>query len=122
MYIKTHIKNFVDSQKVNNISARKNTKTIGCFIHDERKKNKIPEPPYESEKYEILYLIIEGKIEGKRSVGRPQTSWTKDLRRWIRYNSLDNGRHVDLHPLQRRRHLKKKTFSRKRIYWFFNEN
>lgn len=34
-------------------------------------------------KYEILRLIIEGKIKGKRSIGRRQNSWLKDMRRWF---------------------------------------
>ena len=31
-------------------------------------------------RYEILHLIIEGKIEGRRTVSRRQNSWLKDLR------------------------------------------
>lgn len=41
------------------------------------------------DKYEILRLIIEGKIEGKRSIGRRQNSWLKDLRRWLNCTSGD---------------------------------
>lgn len=41
------------------------------------------------DKYRILKLIMEGKIAGKRSVGRRQNSWTKDLRRWLGCSSLD---------------------------------
>ena len=40
-------------------------------------------------RYEILRLIIEGKIEGKRSVGRRQNSWLKDLRRWYGRTSTE---------------------------------
>ena len=29
------------------------------------------------------YEIIEGKIQGKRSVGRHQNSWLKALSRWL---------------------------------------
>jgi len=35
------------------------------------------------DKYEILRLIMEGKVQEKRSVGRHQNSWLKDLRRWF---------------------------------------
>lgn len=41
------------------------------------------------ERYEILRLIIEGKIEGRRSVGRRQNSWLRDLRRWFVQTSID---------------------------------
>lgn len=40
-------------------------------------------------KYEILRLIIEGKIQGKRSVGRRKNSWLKDIRRWLGCKSID---------------------------------
>lgn len=41
------------------------------------------------EKYELLRLIIEGKIQGKRSIGRRQNSWLKDIRRWFDCSSID---------------------------------
>lgn len=41
------------------------------------------------EKYELLRLIIEGKIIGIRSVGRRQNYWLKDLRRWFGCTSVD---------------------------------
>ena len=41
------------------------------------------------EKYEILRLILEGNIVGKRSIGRRQNSWLKDLRRWCGCSSAD---------------------------------
>ena len=34
------------------------------------------------QRYQILQLIIQGKIQGKRSVGRRKNSWLKDIRRW----------------------------------------
>lgn len=41
------------------------------------------------DRYHVLRLIIEGKIEGKRSVGRRQNSWLKDLRRWFGRTSME---------------------------------
>ena len=41
------------------------------------------------EKYELLRLIIEGKVQGKRSIGRRQNSWLKDIQRWFGCSSLD---------------------------------
>lgn len=46
------------------------------------------------EKYGLLRVIIEGRIVGKRSVGRRQNSWLKDLRRWLGCSSLDILRNV----------------------------
>ena len=35
-----------------------------------------------NEKYSLLKLIIEGKIEGRRGPGRRRISWLKNLRQW----------------------------------------
>ena len=35
------------------------------------------------QKYRILQLILEGKICGKRSRGRPRTNWMQNLRQWF---------------------------------------
>lgn len=40
-------------------------------------------------KYEILRLIIQGKISGKRSIGRRRISWMKNLRQWFSCTSTD---------------------------------
>ncbi|CAG9839938.1 unnamed protein product, partial [Diabrotica balteata] len=48
-------------------------------------------------RYKILQLILKGKIEGRRSVGRKQVSWLKNIREWTiipycrRPRSLRNG-------------------------------
>ena len=35
-----------------------------------------------NEKYQLLQLIIEGKIEGKRGLGRKKMSWLRNIRQW----------------------------------------
>lgn len=40
------------------------------------------------EKYQLLQLIVQGKIVGKRSIGRRRNSWMKNLREW--YNCSNN--------------------------------
>uniref|UniRef100_A0A8D8UV16 Craniofacial development protein 2 n=2 Tax=Cacopsylla melanoneura TaxID=428564 RepID=A0A8D8UV16_9HEMI len=40
-------------------------------------------------RYEILHLIIQGKIMGTRSVGRRRISWLKNLREWFNMSSAD---------------------------------
>lgn len=37
-------------------------------------------------KYRLLHLIIQGKIEGKRGPGRRQLSWMKNIRDWTHMN------------------------------------
>lgn len=37
-----------------------------------------------TEKYSTFQLILRGKINGKRSVGRRKLSWESDLRRWFK--------------------------------------
>lgn len=34
------------------------------------------------EKYEVLQLILQGKIEGRRGIGRKQYSWLRNIRNW----------------------------------------
>ena len=35
-----------------------------------------------NEKYQLIQLILQGKIEGSRSQGRRRTSWLKNIRQW----------------------------------------
>ena len=39
------------------------------------------------EKYELPILILQGKIAGKRGVGRRRISWLKNLRQWFNTNT-----------------------------------
>uniref|UniRef100_A0A8D9EXQ6 Uncharacterized protein n=1 Tax=Cacopsylla melanoneura TaxID=428564 RepID=A0A8D9EXQ6_9HEMI len=65
-------------------------------------------------KYEILHLIIQGKIVGKRSVGRRRISWLRN--EWFNCSSCDlfwfdckqsSTCHDDGQPPRWRRHMKK---------------
>jgi len=40
------------------------------------------------EKYNLLNLIILGKIVGKKSRGRPQISWLDNLRKWFNTSTM----------------------------------
>ena len=35
-----------------------------------------------NEKYHVLQLIVKGKIEGKRGLGRKKLSWLRNIRNW----------------------------------------
>ena len=35
-----------------------------------------------NEKYRFLQLMIKGKIEGKRGIGRKKMSWLRNIRQW----------------------------------------
>lgn len=37
---------------------------------------------YRGEKYQLLRLLMEGKIEGRRGLGRRKCSWLKNIREW----------------------------------------
>ena len=39
-------------------------------------------------KYELLRLIIQGKMEGKRGPGRRKISWMKNIRLWTGIDSV----------------------------------
>lgn len=40
-------------------------------------------------RYKLLQLIIQGKIIGKRSIGRRRMSWLRNLREWFNCTSND---------------------------------
>jgi hypothetical protein len=40
------------------------------------------------EKYELLRIIMQGRIQGRRSIGRRRISWLKNLREWFNCSSL----------------------------------
>ena len=40
------------------------------------------------ERFNLLRLIIEGKIEGRRGVGRRQMSWLRNIRDWTGTNKV----------------------------------
>jgi len=35
-----------------------------------------------NERYQFLQLMVEGKIEGKRGIGKKKMSWLRNVRRW----------------------------------------
>lgn len=47
-----------------------------------------------SPKYQLLQLIVEGKIEGRRGVGRKQMSWLRNLREWTGLRTIGDLIHT----------------------------
>lgn len=41
------------------------------------------------EKYELLQLIMMGKVAGKRRVGRRKKSWLRNIREWTNISSVE---------------------------------
>ncbi|KAF6202919.1 hypothetical protein GE061_003326 [Apolygus lucorum] len=37
---------------------------------------------FRGDRYAFQRLVLEGKIEGRRGIGRKQLSWLRDIRRW----------------------------------------
>jgi hypothetical protein len=64
------------------------------------------------EKYQVLQLIIQGKICGKRSKGRPRTSWLQNLRELFQLELL---KHVS-----RNSRVRVKYMFIQNIYPFYN--
>lgn len=56
-----------------------------CEIIDTIKKRKLQYLGHimRGQKYTLLQLIVQGKISGKRSIGRRRVSWLKNLREWF---------------------------------------
>ena len=44
-----------------------------------------------NQKYQILQLILQGQIEGRRGMGRKQASWLRNIRQWT---GIKNVRHL----------------------------
>jgi ribosomal 50S subunit-associated protein YjgA (DUF615 family) len=47
-----------------------------------------------TEKYSLLQLIIQDKIAGRRSRGKPQISWMDNLRKWFNTSTISLFRTV----------------------------
>lgn len=78
------------TQKVSNEKIlEKMNKSLEILSTIKRRKLQYLGHIMRGEKYELLRVIIEGRIAGRRSVGRRQNSWLKDLRRWLGCSSLD---------------------------------
>jgi len=45
-------------------------------------------------KYELLQLIVQGKIEGRRGVGRKQLSWLRNIRNWTGIRTAGDLIHI----------------------------
>lgn len=49
---------------------------------------------FRNDKYGLLQLIMEGKIEGRRGLGRKKKSWLKNLREWFQIPEASNIIHA----------------------------
>ena len=77
-------------QRVTNVKVlRRMQKEAELLNTIERRKLQYLGHILRGEKYGILHLILQGKIDGRRSIGRRQNSWLKDLRRWLGCTSFD---------------------------------
>lgn len=90
MYLYRRILKIPWVQKATNVEVlNRMGKPLELLLTVRERKTKYIGHVMRGEKYELLRLIIEGKIQGKRSVGRRQNSWLKDLRRWFNCTSAD---------------------------------
>ena len=63
-------------------------KGVGSALRDHALEARWQGHVIRNEKYRLLQLVMEGKIEGKRGQGRRKTSWLKNLRDWFDVDSL----------------------------------
>lgn len=47
-----------------------------------------------NEKYQFLQLVIEGKIEGRRGIGRKKMSWLRNIRQWTGLHDVQSLIHI----------------------------
>lgn len=61
-----------------------------CEIINTMKKRKLQYLGHimRGQKYTLLQLIVQGKISGKRSIGRRRVSWLKNLRDWFNCSNV----------------------------------
>lgn len=45
-------------------------------------------------KYKFLQLLIEGKVEGMRGIGRKKMAWLRSIRQWTRPHDLQSLMHT----------------------------
>lgn len=45
-------------------------------------------------KYQLLQLMLQGRIEGRRSVGRQRSTWLSNLREWLNLSTVEIFRGV----------------------------
>jgi hypothetical protein len=47
-----------------------------------------------SERYYFLQLLIEGRIEGRRGIGRKKMSWLRNIRQWTGLHDIQSLIHT----------------------------
>ncbi|KAF6217287.1 hypothetical protein GE061_001641 [Apolygus lucorum] len=90
MYIYRCILRISWMDRVTNVEVlRRVGKSVELLLTVKERKTQYNGHVMRGDRYELLRLIIEGKIEGRRSVGRRKNSWLKDLRRWFGFTSVE---------------------------------
>lgn len=46
------------------------------------------------ERYQLLQVVMMGKVEGKRAVGRRRTSWLSNIRKWTSIAGVEDLFHL----------------------------
>lgn len=70
--------------KVTNVEVlQKMNKTVEIMFTIQKQKLQFLGHILRNNKYEFLQLILQGKIQGKRGVGRRRISWLRNLREWF---------------------------------------
>ncbi|CAH2232884.1 jg1204 [Pararge aegeria aegeria] len=68
------------TQKVSNVRVLQRVARSRELLRIIKKRN---------ERYQLLQLIMMGKVEGKRRVGRRKKSWLRNIREWTNIVSVE---------------------------------
>ena len=75
MCIRDRMKKDKDSEVINTVKIRK-LQYLGHLMRNEQR-------------FYLLQSILQGKVLGKREVGRPRISWQRNFRTWFDMNRTD---------------------------------
>ncbi|CAG9827935.1 unnamed protein product [Diabrotica balteata] len=89
-------------KKVTNTEVlRRMGKEVELLTTVKRRKASYLGHVFRNEKYSLLQLIVEGKIESRRGLGRRKKSWLRNLREWFQIPKAANI----IHAAQKQRNL-----------------
>lgn len=76
-------------QKVRNVTVLQRLNKKGTEVLNTIKRRKLEYFGHimRNPKYELLQVITQGKIQGRRRPGRPMTSWLQNLRQWFQLST-----------------------------------
>ncbi|CAG9826751.1 unnamed protein product [Diabrotica balteata] len=95
MWLYRRILKIPRTAKITNIDVLKRiNQEIQLFETIKKRKTAYLGHIMRNEIYQFLQLIIEGKTEGKRGMGRKKMSWLRNIRQWTGINDIQSLIHI----------------------------